>query len=510
MAAVRSSRELRRAQDYGPDAASPRTPPLSAGNWGNAVLVLILAVAAALRVMAMVAYSPALFFSDSWGYVSSAFGGHPVRLSYLRPNGYSVLIRILTFPGRNLNELIALQHLAGLALGVLIYAALVRAATPRLLALAAAALVLLDGYWITLEQYVMPEAFFALTLLVAALLLAWPRLSGAGKTAAAAAPLRTTRPAAPRIHPPAAAGAGLLVAASIIQREAALFAIPAFLVYLAWARVGLRAMLAFLIALGLPVLGYAAIYQAKMGTFSLTESDGWALYGRVAGFADCGADGVPAAQRPLCETGRQQAQHPDAPTWYIWNGASPADRLFHGGHQTRQAQEHANRILGSFARRVIVQQPLQYADAAASDFVRFFEPGAVAFEDAVSATTLPSTASREWKSESVRHRYLPHVHPSVSSPAGFLRAYRSVIHVPRPILALLAIASVLALALRTPARREVLLLSGAGLLMLIGTSATAGFGLRYLLPSVPLLAIGGALAVSDLIGRVKRRQDRPT
>lgn len=443
----------------------------------------------------MVAYSPALFFSDSWGYVSSAFEGHPVRLSYLRPNGYAVLVRLLTFPGRDLNELVALQHLAGLAIGFLIYLSLVRAATPRLLALGAAAIVLLDGYRITLEQYVMPESFFTLSMLLAALLLAWPARNP------------STVPRRPRAL--AAGAAGFLLAASIIQREAGLFAIPAFVIYLIWIRIGARAGLAFLLALALPVLGYAAVYQAKMGTFSLTESDGWTLYGRVAGFADCATDAIPRSERPLCETARQRATHPDAGTWYIWIGGSPAVRLFHGGHQTRQVQARANHILGDFARRVIAHQPLEYLDAAASDFARYFEPGARPFNDAISATALPRTASAEARSPRVRRSDLPHLHPTVRSPASFLQSYRGAIHVPRPVLALLAIASVLAVLLRSAARREVLLLAGAGLLMLAGTAATAGFGLRYLLPSVPLLAIGGGLALRDLIGRPGRAGPNP-
>jgi hypothetical protein len=80
-----------------------------------------------------------------------------------------------------------------------------------------------------------------------------------------------------------------------------------------------------------------------------------------------------------------------------------------------------------------------------------------------------------------------------------------VIHVPRPALALLALAALIALALRLPARREVLLFGGAGLMLVLGTSATGGFGLRYLLPAVPLLAIGGGLAGRDLAAVWGRR-----
>jgi hypothetical protein len=37
--------------------------------------------------------------------------------------------------------------------------------------------------------------------------------------------------------------------------------------------------------------------------------------------------------------------------------------------------------------------------------------------------------------------------------------------------------------------------------LMVGTAATASFGIRYLLPAVPLMAIGGFLAAWDLFSR---------
>jgi Dolichyl-phosphate-mannose-protein mannosyltransferase len=457
-------------------------------------LTALLALGAAIRLLTMVAYRPALFFSDSWGYLFTAFTGHPVSLSYLRPNGYPVLIHLLTIPGRSLVRLVALQHLAGLVSGTLVYAGLVRARIGRPAAAAAAALVLLDGYAVTVEQYVMPEAFFTLTLLVAGLLAAWPQLSRApagGSSRAGVVRLSL---------------AGLLLAAAVVQREAALFAVPVFLAFLLWTRTGLRALLAFVIACAVPVLGYSALYQARLGVFGLTESGGWTLYGRVAGFADCRGLSLPASEARLCETAAARAGHPDAPTWYIWDGSSPAAKLFGGGHQNRFVQRRADSVLGSFARRIIVHQPLQYAGAVTADFMRYFTPGATAFDDDISATSLPRRAADEAVNEADRRRVIPDVRPAVAAPSGLVRAYRGVIHVPRPLLALLALASLVGVVMRSPARREVTLFSGAALALLLGTAATAGFGLRYLLPAVPLLSIGGSLAARDLLRAWQRTE----
>ncbi len=466
----------------------------------------LLIIGASLRVAAMVAYPPALFFGDSWGYVVSAFSGHTlgfasVALSNDRPSGYPVLLWLLSEPGRDLTRLIAVQHLAGLAIGALVYVALLRAGIPRLGAACAAALVLLDGYAITLEQYVMSDTFFALTVLVACLLLAWPALRSP--------PAAARRAAEPAIGAIRAFAAGLLIAAATLERVEGVFAIPVALAYLLWRRAGWRALPAYVVAAVLPLLAYAGVEQARFGTFALTQESGWTLYGRIAGFADCAGAGVAPVARPLCETAAQRASQPDSGTWYIFDGASPAVREFGPLSRTEAEQRYSDGVLGAFSIRIIEHQPLAYLDAAGSDFLRFFTPGATAFDDAVSATSLPATAGAEYVDSYVQGRFLPGVQPSVRAPAGVLRGYRAVVHVPRPLLALLALAAVLAVALRTPWCREVLLLAGSAVALLAGTAATAGFGLRYLLCAVPLLAIGGTLALRDVWATARDARRRP-
>jgi hypothetical protein len=104
---------------------------------------------------------------------------------------------------------------------------------------------------------------------------------------------------------------------------------------------------------------------------------------------------------------------------------------------------------------------------------------------------------------------LPSVRPEVTAPAALLRRYRDIVHVPRPLLALLLVASAAALALKRPSPREVLLFAGSGLAQIVGTAASAGFGIRYLLPAVPLLAIGGAVALGNLLARQTLTAERP-
>jgi hypothetical protein len=469
-------------------------------------LAIVVGLGALVRVLTMVAYSPALLFPDSWGYIATAYSGH---LPTEHPVGYPLLIWLLTAPGRSLMELVAFQHLAGISAGVAIYAALLRAHVPRWGAAAAAALPLLDGYAITLEQYVMSDTFFEVTMLAAVLVLAWPQLTGPGTN---------------RSQPSSWAGAerisaaqrmwvralisGLLIAFASLEREAAPFTVPVFLIYLAWIRAGSRAFVAFLLALAIPLLAYSAVVDAKFGVFGLTATPGWTLYGRVAGFADCDGVKLETAARPLCESVSQRAAHPGAPDWYIW-GPSPARRLFNPAHESISSIAPTNAILSSFSDTILRQQPLAFADATLSDFARYFTPGATAYGDAVSATSLPLSAHAEATAPATRRRYLPGLRVSVRSPSGFVRRYRSIVHVPRPVLALLALAALLALLRRVPARREILLLAGTGVLLLLGTAATGGFALRYLIPAVPLLAIGGSMAVAQVAAGFRAGGDHP-
>jgi hypothetical protein len=210
----------------------------------------------------MVAYPPALFFGDSWGYISQAFSGAhslgflPVGIGSLRPNGYPALIWLLTMPSRDVVQLIAIQHLAGMVIGTLVYIALVRAGVRRSFAAAAAALILLDGYAITLEQYVMADTFFSLTLMLAGLSLAWPALRSFER----------------HVGPCRAATAGLLLAGGAIQRPEGLFVVPLFIGYLIWRRVSWRARAAFVVALALPILAYAGAEDAAYGAFGITQT----------------------------------------------------------------------------------------------------------------------------------------------------------------------------------------------------------------------------------------------
>src|SRR5260221_14174283 len=92
-------------------------------NWPFA---LVVAAGALLRVACEVAYRPALFYSDSWGYLSMAHGSGIVSFAPLRPSGYPIVVKILSVAGNGLLATTLVQHLARLATGTVVYAALRR------------------------------------------------------------------------------------------------------------------------------------------------------------------------------------------------------------------------------------------------------------------------------------------------------------------------------------------------------------------------------------------------
>ncbi len=461
----------------------------------------VLLAAAVLRVAVAIAYAPALFFSDSWQYLNLAYSADPVGIAPSRPSGYPLILRVLSLAGSNLGLFTALQHLAGLLTGAVLYVVLIRFGIQRWLAAVTAGVVLLDLYAITLEQHILTEAFFTLTLVVAlAVTVARPR------------DVRSV------------AIAGVLLAAAVTIKTVALFVAPVWLVYLLWVRCGLRPLLAGATALALPLLGYGTVHLWRTGSFGLQQAEGWFLYGRVTAIADCERIRVAAETRPLCV--RSAAEREGRSTGYwIWDIRSPAERMFGGNPDAHvsdpdgaQLTARANDVLKDFSLAVIRARPLAYGQLVAADFGRFFTPGTGFDDPDIVTVTLPARPREDWVFEEARVKYAPSYVPHVRPPAGALRVLQPWLHAPRWLYGLLSLAALLALAIgltrrgreHVPRRREILLLSGSGLVMLLASAASTAFVVRYLIPALPLLAAGGVLALSDLGHAIARRRGRAT
>jgi hypothetical protein len=394
------------------------------------LFAVLFAVGTALRLLALYAYRPAFEFSgDSYAYLTLARLRQP---DPTRPAGYPFLLRLLGSTHR-LYTVPATQHAAGLAVGVALYALLVRRLAHPAVAALATAPVLLDAYQLDLEHFVMAETLFTALLVAALLALLW----------------------SPRPSVVACALAGALLAAAGLVRTLGVTLAVLALGYVLARRLGAARLVVFTCCLAAPLTAYAVWFHSGTGEYALTGGDGAWLYGRVAPIAECSRLHLTAEERGLCP--RQPPADRPGPNYYVWDPTSPRFAL-------TGSERHQNAILAGFAHQVIARQPAAYARTVAADAGHYFLPGR-------------TTDARDWPVGSWRfptanppaafHLNAPLLdfdggHParvSVEPAAGWLRAYQRYGYAPGPLLALLGTLAALGALLGLPRPR----LPGRGL-----------------------------------------------
>jgi hypothetical protein len=475
-----------RAEPAAPPQASParRAGVVLRAHWLAAVL---LGAGLVLRVLAELAYRPALFYIDSPRYLYDAQGMDPV--------GYKAPLRAILAVG-NLDTVTGVQHLLGLAMALVIYLLLLRRGVSRWLAALAMAPVLLDAYQLQSEQSIMPGTWFeALIVAGLAILLwrpgaGWRRLLAAGVLLGASATM-------------AQVGEALLLPAAGYVLVAVLAAAGGW-------RQAITKALAMGAAFALPIVAYMAGSDALTGAFALSHTGVTSFYGRMAAAADCATLKLPAAERGLCPTRAQQAQGPD---WLEYNAGSPVRAYYDNPDRARTDGQ-----LSSFNHAVLTQQPLRVLRAYGRDVLKLY---------AVTRTTDPGdTPVWRWWFRTYYRYFPPHASqaqvdqaiqrwgggkPAVWTPvASFLRAYQlDGGYTPGPLLALFTVtglAGSLTLLRRRldPARRQralaclLFFASAAGLLLV---SDMFEFSWRYQIPAVVTLVPAGVLGLSVLLSR---------
>jgi hypothetical protein len=375
--------------------------------------------------------------------------------------------------GDSLAVVTTVQHLAGLATGLIVYVLLLRLGAGRAIAAVAAGVILLDGYAIALEQHILAEPLCTLAMVASVALLVTARSA------------------------PALAFAGVLLAVAVLMRTPTVFIVPLWVAYLLVRHRPARAWAAPLLGLGAILAAFAAVNQAQTGRLGLTSADGWFLYGRTAALADCTRFTPPAGTEALCEP----PGHPERPPiHYVWAPESPAQRLY-----GRVGAPGSDDRLRAFALATIRSRPAAFARLVGEDLLRYADPGAATPGGSDGAITLPAHPRTQpgWLDVEARDRYVPGYEPEVSPPAGVARAYAGAIRFPRPLLVVLValpLALLIVAARGRGARRlpEVALLSGSGVALIAGATLTSAFVVRYMVPALPLLVAGAALAVAEL------------
>ena len=297
-----------------------------------------LAAGAVLRLLAMVGYPGALWFAgDSYVYLGAALRPQP-NLS--KSTGYSLFLRLL-LPFHSLTLVTTLQHLMGLAVGVMLYVLLRRNRVPKTWSAIATLPVFLDGYVIEDEHLVMAETVFTFCLMVAMALLLW-------------------QPG--RVRWWAAVLAGLLVGYAVIVRTQGavmLGLLPLFLLLRGWSWKTVRGWavaIVFAVASLIPVGGYMAWFHQRTGHYGPTMSAGFYLWGRVSSFADCARIKPTGEEAVVCPTTPLARRTP--PGNFVWHAPQVhADMNPVGGPVSAQG----NQVLTKFAEHAIEAQPLDYA-----------------------------------------------------------------------------------------------------------------------------------------------------
>jgi hypothetical protein len=471
------------AADRGPDV---RLTPALARARRHCALLFLLAAGLGLRVLAQLAYRPALLYIDSPKYLSAG-------LAKYDPQGYrDLVLRPLEWVG-NLALVTAFQHLLGLAMAVALYLLLLRRGVPRWAATLAAAPILLDGYQLQLEQTIMPDVTFEALIVTGLLVLLWPPR--------------------PRVHAVALAGFVFGTAATFRQVGEVLI-LPAVVAAVLGAR-GRRSRLTTAglatVSFAIPVLAYMT-YSAVVlhDRFELSDQGDAVLYGRVAAAADCATLRLPAAERALCPAPRVVASY--GVDGLVNNPHSPA--------YTAPLPAGLGRAesVKRFSYAVLEQQPLRVAAAIGGDAVKLF---------ALTRDTAPGdTPISRWQFQTTYPTYPDTITLSSASAlfssnggggaatavrplAAFLRNYQ--LHggyTPGPFLLLSLLAGLAGTALarrrgNPPAVLACLLVTVTGVAVLLGADMYE-FSWRYQLPALVTLPAAGAFGVTVIQARFRQ------
>jgi hypothetical protein len=472
------------AHDRGPAGWPDRLRLFAARHW---VFALVLLAAAAVRVVIMLGYPGPLLYPDSALYVRAA---KPLQPALVNPSGYAIMLRLLDFL-HTLTAVIVVQHLMGLAIGVLGYALLRRRfGLPGWAATLAMIPVLLSAYAMQLEHFLLSDTTFAFLVMTAVVIVMW------------------------RAAPPwwACALAGLVFGLAATVRVQG---IPLLVVFLAGLLIGfsgrrtLAGTAVCIVAFAVPVVEYANWFNSVNGTHNLTTSTGGLLYGEVSTFANCTVIDPPASERKLCVDVPVSERKHYAPYYSFRPGVSPLRKLPGGWAGSR-----ADSLGLAFALRAIAAQPLDYLRAAGENFAETFalhsghpRPYTVAWAGAREADYKFPAAHPNYPMPLAASifRRLDGVFPAqqvVRPWSGWMQTYQRYVVLSGPLLGLIVLAGLAGLILSW--RR----LGGPGMLpwltgiTLLAAPAAILFDPRFVVAAVAPLCVAAAIGIQQIAGRV--------
>jgi hypothetical protein len=447
-------------------------------------------IAALLRIVVMLGYPPAMFFNDSYNYMTDAMTRRP---DTVRMNGYPFALRVLE-PLHSLALVTGLQALAGLAMGVALYAVLRRRGLPWWGATLCALPVLFDAYELQLEHMVASDVLFYTLLTAALILLCW-----------------TDRPPLTVVII-----VGLLVGYSATVRSVGEAMLVVFVVGLVARRMGWRRVVATAVAGLVPIVGYMVWFHSSTGRFAMGAGDGTFLYSRVQSFAECSEMNPPASMRPLCDP-RPPSKRPNSQE-YLWSNATPLAYHTSTHDNAYRFTPQAEKETQAFAVRAIEAQPLDYARVVGRDILTTFGPKRANTGNSIgnlegtgslfqfdrTPAPVPGWVRHDQENSAAAKAFggANWGRPRVVQPwAGFLWLYQHL-YLRGPLLFLFVLAGFggIVLGFRRKAWRQGrwgglgLLPWLTGVALIVLPPVTAGFSYRYSLAAIPAICLAAGLA----------------
>jgi len=420
----------------------------------------------------MFLYYPAVMLSfDSPRY---ARVGQQLFGDFWMPAGYPLLLHLLHSVTRQLWFTIVIQHLLGLATGVILYLTMSRLGLKRWIACLPAAAVFLSGDQLYLEHQLMADSFF-IFLVIAGLGAAVGWMSGE--------------------KPGWLAVASVLLAMAALTRSVGIVCLPILLLVTA-ATVkgslrhrGMTLVFGLLPGAAVIVLYFAAFKLARGEYAGLTDMSGWNLYSRVAPFADCREFTPPQGTAILCETS-PSSQRP-GPFGYVWDANSIARRHF---------ALRPNDKLKAFSWQVVLHQPADYLEAVGKDLLRYIEPSVVAPRGYSGQP--PEILSFSWRDLSVERLVVKALAKKYRGTTVHLHgrqilgAYQNLFRVGGLALAaLIAFTLVGMIRSRGQIRYGLLLFGLSGLSLYVVPVLTVSYDFRYGIPAETLIVVSGLLGI---------------
>ncbi len=456
-------------------------------------LVLLLAVGFILRVYFLIVWRPAITgFSDSGIYFQG--GVDSVWSSPGRTAGYSMFLRLLHLISPHLILVTIVQHIMGLAAAALFFLAVRRCSGQRWLGLAPAAVIALGGDELFLEHAALSEALF-IFLLSAMLYCAVRALDGGPRWAALA---------------------GLCAGLGVWDRVASVALIAVVAVWLTFSagRPRRRTIVLGLVSL-LVALGSIGVYvewrHASSGLNGLTTNGSWALYGRVAPWADCTKFTPPPGTRALCEATPPSRRGYRSTADYIFED-SPAYRLLGPAYFISRVPDAMGK-LQRWSEAAILAQPLDYLHAVWLDTKRLVDPNDPSYgtysANQLIAFLLYGPDMHSGKNGFVsywQHKLYPNDPATYRGDIGPLKSWERLTRIDGFwMLILLALCLAGPWLLRGRARAGVVLFAVTALVLLFFPILTTGYDYRYTIPAFGPLFAAGALASWGLVVTVRAR-----